>query len=246
MRSSPMLVLLALLLVLPGAPVPLGAQESATLAVTVRAADTGRPLAGAQVLLRGAAIRASTDEYGVARLQGLAPGSQMLEARFLGYAATSAPVVLEPGREATLSLHLPLRPIPLAEVRVRARTPKLLSSGFYQRKSGGFGTFITRAEITEMNPRFMSDVLRRVAGISLQSMTGGRTHASIRGVKTVVTSCPVQYYVDGALTYGFNIDDMHPRDVEGVEIYRGAATIPPAFNKGTAMCGAVLIWTRVE
>src|SRR5690606_18296194 len=122
----------------------------------------------------------------------------------------------------------------------------LFTNGFFERRGSGFGTFMTRQEIVAMRPRFMSDVLRRVAGINLvNSPYGGSSRASMRGAKTLA-SCPIQYYVDGAMTGMFNIDEVRPEDVEGLEIYRGAATIPPSFNKGSAMCGVIVIWTRVR
>ncbi len=97
-----------------------------------------------------------------------------------------------------------------------------------------------------MQPRFMSDVLRRVAGVSLQSTAlGGTSRASMRGTK-VLGSCPIQYYIDGVPAIGFNIDDMPARDVEGMEIYRGASEVPPEFNRYTALCGVIVIWTRVD
>ena len=50
--------------------------------------------------------------------------------------------------------------------------------------------------------------------------------------------------MDGTLTGNMLMDEVRPEDVEGLEIYRGAASLPPEFNKGSAMCGAVVIWTR--
>jgi hypothetical protein len=46
---------------------------------------------------------------------------------------------------------------------------------------------------------------------------------------------------------GYSIDDMPPGDVEGVELYAGAAGLPPEFNRmrGTTICGTVAIWTRI-
>jgi hypothetical protein len=59
--------------------------------------------------------------------------------------------------------------------------------------------------------------------------------------------CPPQYWVDGVKAFGLNIDDIIPQDVEGIEIYEGASTVPPQFNtkEGTTICGVVLIWTRI-
>jgi hypothetical protein len=59
--------------------------------------------------------------------------------------------------------------------------------------------------------------------------------------------CPPQYWVDGVKAWNLNIDDIVPQDVEGIEVYSGASTVPPQFNtkEGTTICGVVLIWTRI-
>lgn len=245
MRRSPLL--LPLLLLLGFWPAPLAAQQGAgVLLVSVRAADSGAPLPGAQVVVRGVGMGGSTDGRGMLRLSSLPSGAQVLEARYLGYSPQSVQVVVVPGQVANVMLDLPVRPIELAEVRVRARRSVLHGRGFYERKQSGLGTFISRDQIERMHPRFMSDVLRRVAGVSLQSTSlGGTSRASMRGNK-VVGRCPIQYYLDGTMTAFYNIDEIRPEDVEGLEVYRGAATIPPAYNKGTALCGVILIWTRMQ
>ena len=33
-------------------------------------------------------------------------------------------------------------------------------------------------------------------------------------------------------------------DIEAVEVYRGAASVPPEFSGPDAMCGALVVWTR--
>lgn len=215
--------------------------------VRVRGGVEGRALAGAHVAVQGLGIGALTDVHGVARLPGLQPGSKTILVRYLGYAEQRAMVVLEAGKVVPLTFDLREAPIQLAEVRVRApRRSVLERNGFFEREASGFGVFMTREQIERMQPRYMSDVLRRVAGVSLSSTSfGGTSRATMRGTK-VLGSCPIQYYLDGTMTTGFNIDEVTPSDVEGVEIYRGASTIPPAFNKGTAMCGVILIWTRVQ
>ena len=242
---APALLPAALTAALMLVPLSLSGQE-ATAMVTVRAGDTGRPLAGAQVSVREMNVRATTDAAGRAWLVGLGTGSRSVVVRYLGYAPEEVVVALEPDRVASVSLALRVQPIPLAAVSVRARPSQLQSNGFLKRRSGGFGTFVTRAEIERMQPRFLSDVLRRIAGVNLQSDAyGGTSRASMRGTK-VLGGCPIQYYVDGTMTRAFSIDEVQPQDVEGLEIYRGAATIPPAYNKGSAMCGVILIWTRMQ
>ena len=225
---------------------PASAQQRGAVRVTVRAADTGQPLAGAHVVVQGLGRGGTTDARGTLTLDDLPSGSQALEARYLGYRSQTARVLLEPGKPSSVTFALGVEPIALAPVRVRARRSILATNGFMERRGSGFGDFVTRAEIQEMQPRYLSDVLRRLGGIHLTNTAfGGTARASMRGFK-VLGSCPIQYYVDGTMTTGFNIDEILPNDVEGMEVYRGASTIPPAFNKGTAMCGVIVIWTRVQ
>jgi len=239
---------LLVLLGLAATPEESRAQEdgSSTLTVTVRSALSRKPLPGAQVIVQGIGMGGVTDPTGTVRLTHLPIGARTVEVRFLGYTTQRSTVVLQPDRVSALSFELQMQPIQLAELRVKARRSILQTNGFFERRGSGFGTFLTRSEIEQMRPRFLSDVLRRVAGVSLATSTyGGVSRASMRGTK-VLGSCPIQYYVDGAMTSIYNPDEIRPEDVEGLEIYRGAATIPPAFNKGTAMCGVIVVWTRVQ
>lgn len=239
--SLPLSIVLALAI----APAPLDAQgEPSTLTVFVRV-EGGPALMGAQVVVEGLGIGTITDGSGVARLRELPPGAKTVSVRHLGYAPMDALVTLEGGRASTLSFSLVPKPIELAEVRVTAWASPLLRNGFYERRSGGAGTFFTRQEIVQMRARLMSDIMRRVAGARVQSSpVGANSRAAMRGQRP--GACPIQFYLDGALTGITNIDEIRADDVAGIEIYRGASTVPPAYNKGTARCGVVLVWTRVE
>jgi hypothetical protein len=45
---------------------------------------------------------------------------------------------------------------------------------------------------------------------------------------------------------GAGIDDVAlPKDLAGIEIYSGAATIPLQYKTSGATCGVILLWTRV-
>jgi hypothetical protein len=232
------------LVVLP-VPAAYTQSEPTTVTVLVHAADTGNPLPAALVSTRTHGIHGTTDHNGVLRITSLPRGTHTLEAQYLGYARGSADVEVVTGQAITLRLELPIQPLQLAAVRVIARRSLLENTGFNDRRSSGFGTFVSRDQIVRMQPRLLSDVLRRVAGINFSSTpTGGASSALMRGTKVMMGDCPIQYYIDGTMTSRFNVDDIRPDDVEGMEIYRGAATIPPAYNKGTALCGVVLIWTR--
>ena len=59
-------------------------------------------------------------------------------------------------------------------------------------------------------------------------------------------ACPMQVYLDQvALPTPFNLDLLpSPKEIAGIEVYAGAATIPPQFNGFNRGCGVIIVWTR--
>jgi hypothetical protein len=223
---------------------PLAAQvESSALIVRVTAAPEGTPLGGAQVIVQGLSIGGVTRSDGTLQLQGLPPGSLEMEVRHLGFTTERAEVTLVAGETSNVHFGMLVAPIELSEVRVQTRH-RLDGTGFHQRKATGSGTFFTREQIQRRRPRALSDLMRQVAGAHVHQTQPGLSSAGFRGSRS--SSCPVQFFVDGTLTASFSIDEVVPDDVEGLEIYRGAAAIPAQYNKGTAICGVILIWTRTR
>lgn len=223
----------------------LEAQERASIEITVRAADDDRPLPGAEVRVIGLPIAGTTDERGRLRIGGVPGGEWVIDVRLLGYAAFVRPVTFSL-REGT-ALNVELTPEPIKLGAVDAASPSVLTyRGFYDRQKAGTGTFLDRGDLDRLRPRYMSDVLRRVGGIYIGDDSRGAAPARIRGQGRIAGACPIQFFLDGVPTPSYNIGDMQPNDVEGIEIYRGASSIPADFNRGTAMCGAILIWTRVR
>ena len=237
-----MLVRLAVLVVSALAiPLRAGAQLT-VLEVRVRDAARAEPLARVEVRVEGLGVGGVTNERGELHLRAVPAGERAVEASLLGYAPARTSVVVPSEGRAEVAIELEPSPVALDPVDVVASGGVLEQHGFFERREGGQGTFFTRAEIDRLRPRFLSDMLRRVPGMSLTpTRTGAR--ASLRGARP---SCGIQYYLNGVLAPYFDVDQILPNDVEGLEIYRGAATIPPAFNRGTALCGVVLIWTRAR
>jgi hypothetical protein len=116
---------------------------------------------------------------------------------------------------------------------------------FEVRRRQGIGHFITRAQIEHRRPMLLSDMVRMIPGANLIPGENGRL--ALRFSRAGRGACPPQFYIDGIMTTGFNIDDMPPGDVEGVELYAGATGLPPEYNKmrSTSICGTVIIWTRI-
>jgi hypothetical protein len=48
------------------------------------------------------------------------------------------------------------------------------------------------------------------------------------------------------MPYGFDLDQISPKDVHGIELFAGAARTPPNLTsiRTDSWCGLIVIWTR--
>ena len=211
----------------------------------------GRALPGVEVRLRGTDILTRTNESGAFRLVNTPLGASQLLLRRLGFEATSVNLDLREGHIDSLivSLNMSIATLPGMTVEEEAMTrSKRLLAGFWDRRSKGWGHFVTRDEIVDKNPHDFVDIVRMIPGVTTQVVNGRRTIRFNReaGMRT---DCPPQYVIDGVPIENGNPDDFMPSDVEAVEIYNGVSTTPAAFagrpQQRTRTCGTVVIWTRL-
>jgi|SRR5438105_2228470 len=224
------------------------AQSVGAISGTVRD-SAGTPIPGVEVVLLQLKGAVHSDSLGVFRFANIPAGKRELHFRRLGFAPKSLDAEVTEGM--TLALAVVLEPsateIEGMTVEEMARRRQVLSD-FYDRSSRGFGHFVTREQIEKRNPMNLSDMMRMIPGARLIPMrNGGQAALRFNRAQMGNRDCPPQYWVDGIKAFALNIDDIVPQDVEGIEIYEGASSIPPQFNtrEGTTICGVVLIWTRI-
>jgi len=222
-------------------------QSVGAISGTVRDSG-GTPVMSVEV--RGGAKTAvwtRTDSAGAYHLGGLPAGKTQLVFRRLGFEPVTKDVVVSE-RAQTVDVTMEMLPAEMAALITEASTRvREMLRDFWQRREQGNGHFITRADIEDRQPMNLSDMMRSIPGMQLISHRVG-TEATLRFARNAGGhDCPPQYYIDGVMARGFNIDDMPPSDVEGIEIYPGVSTVPPQFKSvtGTSACGVVVIWSRV-
>ena len=222
-------------------------QSVGAISGTVRDSG-GTPVMSVEV--RGGAktpVWTRTDSAGSYHLGGLPAGKTQLVFRRLGFEPVTKDVVVSE-RAQTVDVTMEMLPAEMAALITEASTRvREMLRDFWQRREQGNGHFITRADIEDRQPMNLSDMMRSIPGMQLISHRVG-TEATLRFARNAGGhDCPPQYYIDGVMARGFNIDDMPPSDVEGIEIYPGVSTVPPQFKSvtGTSACGVVVIWSRV-
>lgn len=237
-------------------PVEAFAQNLGVITGTVAGVNAA-PLARARVAVTGTAITASTDTAGTFRIFGVPTGVQTIEVRMLGYTPLALPVEVVAGESfhVTLEMSREATMLPAVEIKADSLINPLLQ-GFRDRKARGMGTFFDRQDIVAMQPRLMTDILRRVPGLRIEG--AGESYGAGNTIQTARSSgmggmrtCPMEFYVNGTPMPlprdGGGINHfIPPEEVVGLEVYSGAASIPPQFNSGNfnTRCGVVVIWTR--
>ena len=229
-------------------------QPAGTLTGTVTAANK-MPLAQARVRVVGTNLATVTRVDGAFEVGQVPTGRHNLEVVMIGYMPKAIAIDITSG--APLDLSVVLEPLPLETVTVTA-DPNFFPGmgGFEQRRARGTGRYFTRKDIEMMQARQVTDVLRRVPGMQVESgpgaFSGGTTTA--RTGRTSSGSgahrCTMTYYMNGSpfpLSNDVPINTfVAPDDVAAIEVYTGSSQIPPEFNSSihNSSCGVVAIWTR--
>lgn len=244
---------------------PVAAQPSYRfVALHVTDGATQAALPGVRVTVQGIADRDwTTDDRGDVML-AIAPGTRaVLDLRRIGYALRSVEVTAGTEQVAMrVSLQAAVLQLDTTKIVTDARSQFL--TGFEDRRNRGAGsaTFITREQIEKQGSIRTIDIVRRAAGTRVVDSAGILLVASSRGAKTVLAGtargrnaksgddlapCVMRVAVDGMLReWGFSLDWIDPKEIHGVEVYPGPATMPSEFSglRKDAYCGLVMIWTR--
>lgn len=237
-----------------------GAQGAATGEIAGVAVDRDSgALAGVQLQIVGSRWRALTDSRGMFRFEAVTIGTHRVIARRIGLVPESLTVTVSDGK--TTGVRLILRPAATELEAVDVVDDNVGSArlqGFEQRSASrrSGGQFITRADIDRTMPVATTDLIRRIQGVRIVDSLGVSLAISTRGPKLqmiggrpVPAQCVVRVGVDGSIKEPYFPMNSVPRtDIHGIEVYAGAASLPPEFGgaRRDAACGLIMIWTRTR
>jgi hypothetical protein len=261
-------------------PAPVGAQEPATVSGVVLEDGSEVPIGSAEIHLLDTVgrIRARTtaSEEGFFLLE-FRPAHEAwyrLRAQRIGYSSATSPRFrIAPSERVDTEIRLLVDAVLVTPLTVTGRRRTIGHPGleaFQFRASRGVGGhFITRDDIAERRPFYLSDMLSSVPGVRLgPSQGGGGRMVFFSRANPREGGCAPQIFLDGRLmnqriltqvsgaragttSYrtdtGIRIDEfVSVMSVEGVEVYPGMASIPPEFYTPDARCGVIAIWTRIH
>lgn len=218
----------------------------------------GQPLAGVTVEVLGV-TSLRTDSTGEFRVMGLAAGSYIVRARKVGYLPAMKLVTLAGGAPLQVPITLGSAGQRLPTVVSNADSAALMlqdPTGFSWRERMGQGVYLTEAQIERRRAARTEQLFQGIPSLSLDTagiIVVNRGRITIRDLfsrsdmaQTQWNECVgVQVFVDGvAEPQPFNVNQVPPGQIRGIEVYYGPATTPEALRSSKTVCGTVAIWTR--
>jgi hypothetical protein len=227
------------------------------------------PIRGAEILIPQLRLSVLSDSTGSFQLGNIPPGRQLVMVRRVGFQPVSQPFQFGAGAavEADFLLLRSAQTLPRVNVKGTATSPKL--AGFELRRSEGFGHFLTIADLDKAEGRMMADVMNAVPALRMyrSNVSTAAWAVNARGQQSVdgtfkldqydtnrgapSNMCYAAVFLDGNPIFTgrtgqllFDLNSLDPKQLAGVEVYGGNATLPPEFQRGGNTCGAVVVWTR--
>ena len=243
----------AMALVLLGAE-GLSAQGTGQVSGTVTNAQTGEPMSGAQVSIRGLQTGALTDQSGTYSIRGVPAGEHTLVVRLIGFGQRTRQIEVTSGQTTTADFEMREQAIEMEGIVVTGT-----AGGARRREIGNTITQITTEEVQDLPTQRVTDIMQgRISGASIlenSGQVGAGSTIRIRGNNSLSSNNPLIYVdgqrVDNSSSAAFEdevnqsvsfLDNLNPEDIERVEVVKG----PSATTLyGTEASGGVIqIFTK--
>lgn len=214
--------------------------------------EQNAPIQGAYVTVAGVEHGESTDREGVAKLAAVPQGNRLVEVKRQGYAYRRVAADFMGGDTVRKEVAMTPAPIELEGLVVTTwgRSMSLVRNGFYDRQRRGFGAFMTRQRLDELRPYRTAEAFRYMRGFMVVPRGSADIVVATRG-GSLRNACLPSVYIDGMMMFVMSARDqaeainmVSPDDIEAIEAFQGAASIPAEYNPTGSACGVVLIWTR--
>jgi hypothetical protein len=214
-----------------------------------------RPVSFAEVTILRTEIKLQTNSQGRFRFLDVPAGQYLLIVRRIGYRPVSS--IVQVGVRDTLRLAFTLESAvqSLETVTVVEERRSLRMLDFEARRRQGWGYFITGEQIEKRNLPVAADYLRLAPTISLAPTPNASGNPDLVAISKReggsiygdgAGACAMQIVVDGVpMPPRFPLELLPtPKEIAGIEVYDGPATVPAQFSGMDRRCGMVLVWTK--
>jgi Carboxypeptidase regulatory-like domain len=212
------------------------------------------PLLGARVSILRTSLSVATGLNGRFRIVDIPSGQYIVIVRRGGFNPTSLVLQVNPSDTVRTSYVLQPAVNELAPVTITAQRLSARMQEFENHRKAGIGEFMTQEQIERHNPAFPTELLRLFSSINVvPTSTGGpeiyypvSARATGGMTPTGQAACFMTVFLDRVpMPSPFSLDLLpSPREMAGIEVYAGAATMPIQYAGLDRGCGIILIWTK--
>ncbi|MFQ6606364.1 MAG: SusC/RagA family TonB-linked outer membrane protein [Fidelibacterota bacterium] len=237
--------------------------QAMSISGKVTDSETGEPLVGTQVFVKGTFVGTTTNMEGVYHLQIPNAGVEIMVA-FIGYKTKE--ITVKPGEEI---INIQLEPDVLKQEEVVVTG---LASTVKRRNLANAVATVSGEELIPTPTETIDDALSgKFAGINIRRNThapGGGMNVNLRGISTIEGETQPLYVVDGVIVNNSanqsgidvvtkatgagsarpqgqptnRIGDINPNDIESIEVLKGASAA--ALYGAKASNGVIIIRTK--
>ena len=167
------------------------AQSNGKITGKVVDSKSGDYLPGANIMLVGTNIGASTDKDGSYRIVNIPPGNYTLLVRYMGYKPDSTDIVIKSGSITNVDVQLTVSYVSLQDVVVEGLRQGQVKALSIQRESDKIENVVSREQMENFPDANAADVLQRVPGVFIERSEGEGRYVLIRGTEPRLTTVTV-------------------------------------------------------
>ncbi len=248
---------------------PMAAQTTGALRGRVVNERTSQPVAGVEVSMPAISRAVITDSTGAFAIRDLAPARYEVVVRKLGFQPTAATITISGADDPEQILRLVPALTELSKVVVASTAVDRRLASFEEHRSAyKGGSFLTAEQLDKEKGRALVDVLQKVGGADIVRLGSGsayfatrRGYDSFMNMPTVSAGdrmrgappglCYAAVVVNNVFVYRgessdelFDLNVLAPTNVLAIEVYKGGATMPLAYNATRKTCGLLVIFTK--
>ena len=154
-------------------------------------AENGETLPGANVVIKGTHVGATTDYDGNYRITNAPIGQQSLVFSFIGYAEKELPVAVNPGSAVEINATLQISAILGEELVVTAQLQGQAAAINQQISSNTIVNVVSQEKIRKFPDQNAAESVGRLSGVAVQRDAGEGTKVVVRGLSPKFSSITV-------------------------------------------------------
>ncbi len=196
-------------------------QETGSVTGHVKDAQSGDPLIGVNLIIKGTNLGAATDIEGNYKIVNVSAGKHILLASYVGYQVKTIDINVQANKSVEVNFELSPQAIQGKEVLVTAQAKGQLSAINQQLSSNNIVNVVSAEKMKELPDANIAESIGRLPGISLQRNAGEAYAVVVRGLspqynEVTIEGVPMSStnYYDRSIDLSLLSDNL----VQGVEV----------------------------